>query len=181
MRSVREGIYFPFSPPSWKMSGLAVEKSCKACGVHWQNYAEVAAIKQVDTSEYNPIECIKTNVIGAQNVIMASLQNKVKKVIALSTDKAANPINLYGATKLCSDKFVFRPYFGSTETEVTVQQGEEAFFNCKVFNVAIWQTVGFHCHLMTSMSSSSSLPMSSLSWSNQTVSCHLMKMNQASS
>ena len=55
-----------------------------------------AALKQVPAAEYNPIECIKTNVIGAQNVIMASLQNKVAKVIALSTDKAVNPINLYG-------------------------------------------------------------------------------------
>lgn len=63
-----------------------------------------AAIKQVPTAEYNPMECIKTNIIGANNVIDAAIYNKVEKVIALSTDKAANPINLYGATKLCSDK-----------------------------------------------------------------------------
>ena len=63
-----------------------------------------AALKQVPTAEYNPIEFIKTNVIGAQNIIEASLNSKVKKVIALSTDKACAPINLYGATKLCSDK-----------------------------------------------------------------------------
>ena len=63
-----------------------------------------AALKQVPTAEYNPEECIKTNVIGAMNVIDASLANDVKKVVALSTDKACNPINLYGATKLCSDK-----------------------------------------------------------------------------
>ena len=63
-----------------------------------------AAMKQVPTSEYNPFECIKTNVIGAQNLIETSLQKKVKKIIALSTDKAAAPINLYGASKLCSDK-----------------------------------------------------------------------------
>lgn len=63
-----------------------------------------AALKQVPAAEYNPIECIKTNINGAENVIHAALENKVKKVIALSTDKAANPINLYGATKLCSDK-----------------------------------------------------------------------------
>ncbi len=63
-----------------------------------------AALKQVPTAEYNPIETIKTNIIGAQNLIEASLKNKVKKVIALSTDKASSPINLYGATKLCSDK-----------------------------------------------------------------------------
>ncbi len=63
-----------------------------------------AALKQVPAAEYNPMECIKTNVHGADNVIKAAIQNQVKKVIALSTDKAANPINLYGATKLCSDK-----------------------------------------------------------------------------
>jgi UDP-N-acetylglucosamine 4,6-dehydratase len=63
-----------------------------------------AALKQVDTAEYNPFEFIKTNINGAYNVIEASLRNKVKKVIALSTDKAAQSINLYGATKLVSDK-----------------------------------------------------------------------------
>ena len=63
-----------------------------------------AALKHVPIAEYNPMECIKTNVHGAQNVIDASLETGVKKVIALSTDKAANPINLYGATKLASDK-----------------------------------------------------------------------------
>jgi UDP-N-acetylglucosamine 4,6-dehydratase (inverting) len=63
-----------------------------------------AALKQVPAAEYNPFECIKTNVIGAQNVIEACLDSGVKKVVALSTDKAAGPINLYGATKLCSDK-----------------------------------------------------------------------------
>ena len=63
-----------------------------------------AALKQVPAAEYNPMECIKTNVHGAENVIHAALENDVEKVIALSTDKAANPINLYGATKLASDK-----------------------------------------------------------------------------
>ncbi len=63
-----------------------------------------AALKQVVVSEYNPFEAIKTNVLGAQNVIEAAIDSKVSKVIALSTDKAANPLNLYGATKLCSDK-----------------------------------------------------------------------------
>ena len=63
-----------------------------------------AALKQVVTSEYNPFETIKTNVIGAQNLLEACLNKSVKKVIALSTDKASSPINLYGATKLCSDK-----------------------------------------------------------------------------
>jgi len=63
-----------------------------------------AALKQVPAAEYNPIECIRTNVDGAENVVFAAIDNRVKRVIALSTDKAANPINLYGATKLCSDK-----------------------------------------------------------------------------
>lgn len=63
-----------------------------------------AALKHVPVAEYNPIEAINTNVIGAENVINAAIDSGVKKVIALSTDKAANPINLYGATKLCSDK-----------------------------------------------------------------------------
>jgi UDP-N-acetylglucosamine 4,6-dehydratase len=63
-----------------------------------------AAMKQVPAAEYNPMECIKTNIHGAENVIHAALENDVERVIALSTDKAANPINLYGATKLASDK-----------------------------------------------------------------------------
>ena len=63
-----------------------------------------AALKQVPTAEYNPIEVIKTNVLGAANIIDAAIDRNVQKVVALSTDKAANPINLYGATKLCSDK-----------------------------------------------------------------------------
>ncbi len=63
-----------------------------------------AALKQVPTAEYNPFECIKTNVMGAQNVVDAAIVTGVQKVVALSTDKAAAPINLYGATKLCSDK-----------------------------------------------------------------------------
>jgi UDP-N-acetylglucosamine 4,6-dehydratase len=63
-----------------------------------------AALKHVPVAEYNPMECIKTNIDGAQNVIQASIKNNVEKVIALSTDKASSPINLYGATKLASDK-----------------------------------------------------------------------------
>lgn len=63
-----------------------------------------AALKQVPAAEYNPMECIKTNVLGAENVINAAMDMGVKRVVALSTDKAAAPINLYGATKLCSDK-----------------------------------------------------------------------------
>jgi len=65
-----------------------------------------AALKQVPTAEYNPFECIKTNVLGTQNVIEASFNANIKKVVALSTDKAAAPVNLYGASKLCSDKLL---------------------------------------------------------------------------
>ena len=71
---------------------------------HVDYVVHAAAIKQVPAAEYNPMECIKTNIHGAQNVIDAAIACKVDKVIALSTDKAANPVNLYGATKLCSDK-----------------------------------------------------------------------------
>ena len=63
-----------------------------------------AAMKQVTTAEYNPFECVRTNVFGAENIVYAALRRNVRKVIALSTDKAANPINLYGASKLASDK-----------------------------------------------------------------------------
>lgn len=81
-----------------------------------------AALKQVPTAEYNPMECVKTNIIGAENVIEASIDKGVEKIIALSTDKAANPINLYGATKLCSDKmFVAANNFvGSKKTRFAV-------------------------------------------------------------
>ncbi len=81
-----------------------------------------AALKQVPAAEYNPMECIKTNINGAQNVIDACLYNKVLKVIALSTDKAANPINLYGATKLASDKLFIAAnnIVGSQKTRFSV-------------------------------------------------------------
>lgn len=81
-----------------------------------------AALKQVPAAEYNPTEFIKTNIVGAMNVIDAALYSGVKKVIALSTDKACNPINLYGATKLCSDKLfaAANAYTGFSETVFTV-------------------------------------------------------------
>ena len=63
-----------------------------------------AALKQVPAAEYNPFEAVKTNIIGAENIINVAIDNNVEKIIALSTDKAVNPVNLYGATKLCSDK-----------------------------------------------------------------------------
>ena len=65
-----------------------------------------AAIKQIPAAEYNPMEAIKTNIIGAENIVNAAIENGVAKVLALSTDKASNPANLYGATKLCSDKLM---------------------------------------------------------------------------
>lgn len=81
-----------------------------------------AALKQVPAAEYNPMECIKTNIYGAENVIKAAIECNVKKIIALSTDKAANPINLYGATKLASDKLFVAAnnMVGSRDTRFSV-------------------------------------------------------------
>ena len=81
-----------------------------------------AALKQVPACEYNPFEAVKTNVIGAQNIIDAAIDKNVKKVVALSTDKACSPINLYGATKLCSDKLFIagNVYAGHRETKLAV-------------------------------------------------------------
>jgi len=81
-----------------------------------------AALKQVPAAEYNPFEAVKTNILGAQNIIDTAIDQKVKKVIALSTDKAANPINLYGATKLCSDKLFIagNSYVGPDQTTFSV-------------------------------------------------------------
>lgn len=81
-----------------------------------------AALKQVPAAEYNPFEAVKTNIIGAQNIINAAIDQQVKHVIALSTDKAANPINLYGATKLCADKLFVagNAYVGRDHTRFSV-------------------------------------------------------------
>ncbi len=81
-----------------------------------------AALKQVPAAEYNPFEVIKTNVLGAKNIIDVSMDTGVKKVVALSTDKAVNPINLYGATKLCSDKLFVsgNSYAGGKDTRFSV-------------------------------------------------------------
>lgn len=81
-----------------------------------------AALKQVPACEYNPFEAVKTNVMGAQNIIDAAIDRKVKRVVALSTDKACAPINLYGATKLCSDKLFIagNSYCGEKETRFSV-------------------------------------------------------------
>lgn len=80
--------------------GDRLRRACEGVDI----IVHAAALKQVPTAEYNPMECIRTNIFGAENVINAALDCGVKKVVALSTDKAAAPINLYGATKLCSDK-----------------------------------------------------------------------------
>ncbi len=77
-----------------------LERACEDVDI----IVHAAALKQVPAAEYNPFECIKTNVMGAQNIVEAALQKGVRRIVALSTDKAAAPINLYGATKLCSDK-----------------------------------------------------------------------------
>jgi len=81
-----------------------------------------AALKQVPAAEYNPMEAVKTNVMGAANVIDAAIDRQVKRVVALSTDKACNPINLYGATKLCSDKLFVsaNSYVGAQDTRFAV-------------------------------------------------------------
>ncbi|MDD3146108.1 MAG: UDP-N-acetylglucosamine 4,6-dehydratase (inverting) [Candidatus Riflebacteria bacterium] len=81
-----------------------------------------AAMKQVPAAEYNPFEAVQTNIMGAQNLINAALEAKVQKVVALSTDKACNPVNLYGATKLCSDKLFIaaNAYSGKLNTRFAV-------------------------------------------------------------
>lgn len=80
--------------------GDRIRRAIEGC----DTVVHAAALKQVPAAEYNPFECIKTNIMGAQNLIEACLDNGIQRVVALSTDKAAAPINLYGATKLCSDK-----------------------------------------------------------------------------
>ena len=90
-----------------------------------ENIIHAAALKQVPAAEYNPFETIKTNVIGAQNLINAAIHNDVKKVVALSTDKASAPINLYGATKLCSDKL-----FVSANNII---EKKNIIFSCKIW------------------------------------------------
>ena len=98
-----------FSPQKYKAiryfigdvrDGERLKRACEGIDI----IVHAAALKQVPAAEYNPMECIKTNIFGAENVINAALDCGVQKVVALSTDKAAAPINLYGATKLCSDK-----------------------------------------------------------------------------
>lgn len=97
------------------------ERLKRACqGVDFLVHA--AALKIVPTAEYNPFECIKTNVLGAMNVIDCAIDTGIKRVVALSTDKACNPVNLYGATKLCSDKLFIAggAYVGDSTTSFSV-------------------------------------------------------------
>lgn len=95
-----------------------LSRSCD--GVDYVIHA--AALKQIPSCEYNPFEAIKTNIIGAQNIMEIAIDRGVKKVIALSSDKAVNPVNLYGATKLCSDKIFVagNSYTGKKETKFSV-------------------------------------------------------------
>ena len=83
-----------------------------------------AALKQVPAAEYNPTEFIKTNIIGAQNIINCCLKENVKKVVALSTDKAAAPVNLYGATKLCADKLFIAANNIKGKQDITLVQSD---------------------------------------------------------
>ena len=91
--------------------------------MHGVDYViHTAALKQVPAAEYNPLEFVKTNILGAGNIINAAIDCRIKRVVALSTDKAANPINLYGATKLCSDKLFVsgNSYSGDSDTRFSV-------------------------------------------------------------
>jgi UDP-N-acetylglucosamine 4,6-dehydratase len=97
------------------------ERLCRALyGVDYVIHA--AALKQIPAAEYNPFEAVKTNIWGAQNLINVAIDQKVKRIVALSTDKAANPVNLYGATKLCSDKLFIagNAYVGREHTIFSV-------------------------------------------------------------
>ena len=99
-----------------------------------------AALKQVETSEYNPFETVKTNILGAQNLIELAIQKKIKKIIALSTDKAASPTNLYGATKLVSDKlFVNANNYGSISKFSVVRYGN--VFNSRGSVVEVFKSM----------------------------------------
>ena len=111
-----------------------------------ENIIHAAALKQVPAAEYNPFEAVKTNIIGAQNLILASINNKVRKIVALSTDKACAPINLYGATKLCSDKlFVSANIVGKSNTRFSVVRYGNVFASRgSVFNIfKLYDNKGF--------------------------------------
>ena len=112
-----------------------------------ENIIHAAALKQVPAAEYNPFEAVKTNIIGAQNLILASINNKVRKIVALSTDKACAPINLYGATKLCSDKLFVSAnnIVGKSNTRFSVVRYGNVFASRgSVFNIfKLYDNKGF--------------------------------------
>ena len=96
-KSTHEGIRYFIGDVR---DGERLKRACEGIDI----IIHAAALKQVPAAEYNPMECIKTNIIGAENLINACLEMGVQRVVALSTDKASSPVNLYGATKLASDK-----------------------------------------------------------------------------
>lgn len=106
----------------WFIGDVREEQRLRRAMVDVQVVVHTAALKQVETAEYNPFECVQTNVIGAENVISAAIDSGVEKVIALSTDKASSPVNLYGASKLCSDKLFIagNHYSGRKPTRFSV-------------------------------------------------------------
>ena len=112
-----------------------------------ENIIHAAALKQVPAAEYNPFEAVKTNIIGAQNLILASINNNVRKIVALSTDKACAPINLYGATKLCSDKLFVSAnnIVGKSETRFSVVRYGNVFASRgSVYNIfKLYKNKGF--------------------------------------
>jgi UDP-N-acetylglucosamine 4,6-dehydratase/5-epimerase len=125
LKQYEMGLIFPYEkyPCMRYFVGDVRDKERLYRAFHGIDYIiHAAALKQVPTLEYNPFEAVKTNVLGAQNVINVAIDQQVKRVIALSTDKAANPINLYGATKLCSDKLFIagNAYVGRDQTTFSV-------------------------------------------------------------
>ena len=112
-----------------------------------ENIIHAAALKQVPAAEYNPFEAVKTNIIGAQNLSLASINNNVRKIVALSTDKACAPINLYGATKLCSDKLFVSAnnIVGKSETRFSVVRYGNVFASRgSVYNIfKLYKNKGF--------------------------------------
>jgi UDP-N-acetylglucosamine 4,6-dehydratase len=125
LKQYEMGLIFPYEkyPCMRYFVGDVRDKERLYRAFHGIDYIiHAAALKQVPAAEYNPFEAVKTNILGAQNVINVAIDQQVKKVIALSTDKAANPINLYGATKLCSDKLFIagNAYVGREHTTFSV-------------------------------------------------------------
>lgn len=113
---------FPSDKLRFFIGDVRDEKRLKRALTDVEFVIHAAAMKQVPASEYNPFEAVQTNIMGAQNLINAALEAGVKKVVALSTDKACNPVNLYGATKLCSDKLFIaaNAYSGKSVTRFSV-------------------------------------------------------------